>query len=64
MTDTCIDCGSQAKPGSAYCQPCDAPIYVSPRKLRELCPECETTTCHRTKRNPYCSATVYKEGNQ
>ena len=27
----------------------------------EVCPECETTTCHRTKRNPYCSATVYKE---
>ena len=27
--------------------------------LRNLCPECETTTCHRTKKNPFCSATVY-----
>ena len=28
-----------------------------------VCPECETTTCHRTRKNPYCSATVYKEGS-
>ena len=30
-------------------------------ELRDVCPECETRTCHRTKRNPYCAATVYKE---
>jgi hypothetical protein len=29
--------------------------------LHDACPECWTTTCHRTKKNPYCSATVYKE---
>ena len=29
------------------------------KALDNLCPECGTTTCHRTRTNPYCSASVY-----
>lgn len=33
MSKPCIDCGLPSEEGSPWCADCNAPIFVSPRKM-------------------------------